>query len=121
MKENCRIHIPAPNMQIDFSFALGQMREFYLQEAIGKALEGVSIAMLDQELSVFVSEKNLLSLAKYGLRGELVFPVPLLLKENPRLLGYYRLLLGFSQKEFYSSQFGIHSTRLKISQFDATY
>lgn len=36
------------------------------------------------------------------MRGELVFVVPCLLKHNPRLLGYYRLLLGFSQKEFFN-------------------
>jgi hypothetical protein len=30
-----------------------------------------------------------------------LFPVPLVLEANPRLLAYYRLLLGFSQKAFY--------------------
>jgi hypothetical protein len=43
------------------------------------------------------------------LRGELVFPTPTVLLANPRLLGYYRLLLGFSQKIFYSSEFGLTS------------
>jgi uncharacterized membrane protein YiaA len=46
-------------------------------------------------------------LAKHGLRGELVYPVPYLFANNPFLLGYYRLLLGFSQKEFYSTAFGV--------------
>lgn len=32
----------------------------------------------------------------------MLFPVPCLLRANPKLLGYYRLLLGFSQKEFYN-------------------
>ena len=45
-------------------------------------------------------------LAGYGLRGELVFPVPLVLAANPRLLGYYRLLYGFSQKQFYATDTG---------------
>lgn len=40
-------------------------------------------------------------LASHGIRGELLFPVPCLLEANPRLIGYYRLLLGFSQKELY--------------------
>ncbi len=31
-----------------------------------------------------------------------MFAVPCVLRVNPRLLGYYRLLLGFSQKSFYS-------------------
>lgn len=35
------------------------------------------------------------------MRGEVFFPVPYLLRRNPFLLGYYRLLFGFSQKAFY--------------------
>jgi hypothetical protein len=35
------------------------------------------------------------------LRGEVFFPAPCLLRRDPSLLGYYRLLCGFSQKEFY--------------------
>ena len=35
------------------------------------------------------------------LRGETFFPVPCLLAARPELLGYYRLLYGISQKEFY--------------------
>ena len=31
-----------------------------------------------------------------------MFPVPCLIDANPRLIGYYRLLMGFSQKEFYN-------------------
>lgn len=41
-------------------------------------------------------------MASLGIRGEFLFPVPCLLLANPRLLGYYRLLLGFSQKEFFN-------------------
>ena len=51
--------------------------------------------------------ESLASLASNGLRGELVFPVPLILEANPRLLGYYRLLYGFSQKEFYTAATGV--------------
>lgn len=50
---------------------------------------------------------SLATLASHGLRGELMFPVPLLLTENPRLLGYYRLLYGYSQKEFYTTETGV--------------
>jgi len=46
-------------------------------------------------------------LARHGLRGELVFSVPHLLENSPKLIAYYRLLLGFSQKAFYSSDFGL--------------
>jgi hypothetical protein len=101
------IDIPAPELQIDFSFALGQIRKLYLQDALTETLDKIELAILDKELSAFVSSDNLKALAKHGLRGELVFAVPCLLEINPYLLGYYRLLLGFSQKEFYTTRFGV--------------
>lgn len=36
-----------------------------------------------------------------------MFPVPSVLAANPRLLGYYRLLYGYSQKEFYTAATGL--------------
>jgi len=39
----------------------------------------------------------------------LVFPVPVILNASPRLLGYYRLLYGYSQKEFYTTATGLGS------------
>lgn len=45
-------------------------------------------------------------MAQYGLRGELLFAVPVVLRQNPHLLGYYRLLMGYSQKEFYGNDKG---------------
>lgn len=101
------IAIPAPELQIDFSYALGQLRTTYLYEALSQTLDKVNLATLDTELSEYVPQMVLKRLAKQGLRGELVFAVPCLLKANPFLLGYYRLLLGFSQKEFYTTQFGV--------------
>jgi len=59
------------------------------------------IAALDAELAEFVGSPRLLTVASLGLRGEVFYPTPLLLRANPQLLGYYRLLYGFSQKEFY--------------------
>ena len=104
MKSN--INIPSPELQIDFSFALGQIRSLYLQDALGQTIQNMDIAEVDQQLSTYVPKENLKALARHGLRGELVYPVPCVLEENPHLLGYYRLLLGFSQKEFYTAQFG---------------
>jgi len=62
---------------------------------------------IDKELATFATPLSLRKLASWGLRGELVFPVPEVLKANPCLLGYYRLLLGFSQKEFYTTASGL--------------
>lgn len=101
------IKIPIPELQIDFSFALGQIRSLYLQEALGKTVESLNITKLDKQLSAYVPGERLKALARHGLRGELVYPVPCVLETNPYLLGYYRLLLGFSQKEFYTIQFGV--------------
>lgn len=50
---------------------------------------------------MFVARDSLTKLAGHGLRGELMFGVPCVLRAEPRLLGYYRLLLGFSQKALY--------------------
>ncbi|MCB9136872.1 MAG: XcyI family restriction endonuclease [Caldilineaceae bacterium] len=100
------INIPPPELQIDFSFALGQIRALYLTDALSKTVDEIDLAELDQQLSEYVLQDSLKALARHGLRGELVFPVPYLLEANPYLLGYYRLLLGFSKKEFYTTAFG---------------
>ncbi len=96
------IPIPPPQQQIDFAFALEQIREMYLQEALSAVIGKIDITQIDAELAKFVPREHLTRLAGHGLRGELMFPVPCLLLTEPRLLGYYRLLLGFSQKQFYS-------------------
>ncbi len=101
------INIPAPELQIDFSFALGQIRTVYLRDALSKTVDNIDLPTLDNELSQYVPQDNLKVLAKRSLRGELMFPVPCMLEANPFLLGYCRLLLGFSQKEFYTTKFGV--------------
>lgn len=103
------INIPPPQLQIDFSFALAQIRKFYLQEALFLTVQDMDIASIDVELNRYVPEQSLKSLARHGLRGEILFPVPVVLDKNPRLLGYYRLLLGYSQKAFYTRETGAGS------------
>lgn len=100
------IKVPSPELQIDFAIALRKVRSLYLQEALSETVAKCDIAQLDLELSKFVPKSLHAELAKHGLRGELLFPVPTLLRQNLRLVGYYRLLLGFSQKEFYSTKIG---------------
>ena len=100
------IEIPDPELQIDFSFALARIRTLYLQDALSKTVRVLDITDIDNQLGTMVPNDSLSTLASHGLRGELVFPVPVLLESNPRLLGYYRLLYGFSQKEFYTTETG---------------
>ena len=89
------INLPMPDLQIDFSKSLKTIRNEFLQQALMTTVRNSSLQEIDAQLREYVSEDDLKLLAAHGLRGELLFPVPYLLCQNPRLLGYYRLLLGF--------------------------
>lgn len=93
---------PSPELQVSFYYRLKSIRGLYLHEALGKAIQQIEIRKLDAELAQFVPAESLQKLASFSLRGEVMFPVPILLKVNPHLVGYYRLLYGYSQKELYS-------------------
>lgn len=90
-----------PDLQIAFYHRFREIEERYLGEALRTTVGKVNIALLDQELAQLVNASSLQKVASFGLRGELIFPVPHLIEANPYLLGYYRLLYGFSQKDFY--------------------
>jgi len=96
--------IPEPELQVSFAQALLEIRKAMLQDALRKTVRKLPISEIDKELSKLVSAHSLASLAGNSLRGEYFFPVPVVLKANPRLIGYYRLLYGYSQKEFYKSE-----------------
>lgn len=91
-----------PDLQASFYYRLNAIRQTHLQAAIRAAVDKADLAAIDAELREFVSANALKRVARCGLRGELVFPIPVLLRISPFLLGYYRLLFGFSQKEFYN-------------------
>lgn len=90
-----------PNLQVGFYYRLKTIEELYFNVALKETVSKLDISNMDMELAQYVPKYVLTKLASFGLRGETVFPVPLLLSQNPYLLGYYRLLYGFSQKEFY--------------------
>ncbi|MEI8703202.1 XcyI family restriction endonuclease (plasmid) [Mesorhizobium mediterraneum] len=98
--------IPSPELQIEFSVALAEIRQLMLQEALKETVRKLDIPSLDRELAANVPGHSLTQLASHGIRGEMLFPVPLVLTANPRLIGYYRLLYGYSQKEFYTTATG---------------
>lgn len=99
--------IPAPELQVNFAASLAEIRQLYLQDGLSEAVQRLEIPEIDKELAKHVPARSLAVLAGHGLRGEMMFPVPLVLRANPRLLGYYRLLYGYSQKEFYGSATGV--------------
>ena len=102
-----KISLELPNMQIGFASALQEIRSLYLQDVLTKTVSSLSISEIDSELHRYADEDSLSCLASHGMRGELLFAVPCILKKNPRLLGYYRLLLGYSQKGFYTTASGV--------------
>ena len=99
-------NFPSPDLQISFSGMLAQLRGELLQDALSVTVKELDVIEIDKALAQFVPKQSLAALASHGLRGELMFPVPIVLTENPRLLGYYRLLYGYSQKEFYTRTTG---------------
>jgi len=102
-----KIWLPEASLQVAFSRQLADIRGRYLQQALFRAVETVGAQKIDDELRRLVRPEWLTLLAGHGLRGELLFAVPCLLEHDGGLLGYYRLLLGFSQKEFYNGKYGL--------------
>ena len=95
-----------PDTQINFARALTEIRSMYLQDALATTVASMEIDKVDSELHDYVDNNSLQILARHGMRGELLFAIPSILEKNPRLLGYYRLLLGYSQKGFYCAATG---------------
>ena len=96
------VNLPSSSLQVKIASALDTFRRLYLQKALAEAIQKLEMKNLNAELDEFAPPSDLKSLAGRGIRGEFLFPVPCILEANPYLLGYYRLLLGFSQKEFYN-------------------
>ena len=94
--------MPSTNLQSSIASELEGIRKLFLQQALAKAVRELDLRNINAELDSLVPQNDLARLASLGIRGELLFAVPCLLRANPKLLGYYRLLPGFSQKEFYN-------------------
>ncbi len=101
------ISVPDTELQASFATALSEIRTLYLQDALREAVKSLEVPVIDRELAKHVPVHSLSTLAAHGLRGEMMFPVPSVLKVNPKLIGYYRLLYGYSRKEFYTTSTGL--------------
>lgn len=92
---------PIPsNTAISLFQALLTARGFQLQPALDQAVQAVGVMAIDPELHRLVPASSLNYLASLRLRGERVFPIPSLIRHAPQLIGYYRMLLGVSKKDF---------------------
>jgi hypothetical protein len=98
--------IPEPELQIGFARALADARKEFLQDALRETVQRLDVPTIDRQLAEIAPAHGLATLAGYGLRGELIFPVPAVIDANPRLVAYYRLLYGFSRKEFHKPGVG---------------
>ena len=96
------MNLPSTNLQSSIAAELEEIRKLFLQQALAKTVRELDLKNINAELDSLVPQTGLTQLAGLGIRGEWLFAVPCLLRKNPKLLGYYRLLLGFSQKEFYN-------------------
>jgi hypothetical protein len=99
--------LPPPDLQVRFALALIEARSLVLQDALKETVKTLDVEAIDKQLAKHAPKPGLRALAARGLRGELLFSVPAVLEATPRLLGYYRLLLGYSQKLFYTSETGM--------------
>jgi hypothetical protein len=95
------INLPSSKPQANVASHLEEFRRIYLQQALSNAVETLDLPVLNKELDELAPARDLQRLAGRGIRGELIFCLPVILAAKPNLLGYYRLLLGYSQKEFY--------------------
>ena len=100
------VKLPAPSLQIGFAMRLMSLNLKFLQPALRKAVSSVDIQELDKDLIAYAGKEYIARMAAKGLRGELLFATPCIIKNTPALLGYYRLLLGYSQKAFYNGTTG---------------
>jgi hypothetical protein len=91
----------SPSRQVIFHQMLVAARKTALMDALSQALGSIDPKLLKKQISHFVPKDAQKLLAAVGIRDEHVFPVPAILKQQPTLIGYYRLLLGISQKRFY--------------------
>lgn len=95
---------PYPTKQLAIHQLLVAARQTVLHQALGDALKGLDPSVVAAELAILAPNDARRVLAQANIRDEHVFATPVVLTAVPTTLGYYRLLLGVPQKQFYTSQ-----------------
>lgn len=103
--------VPYPEKAIRFRQLLAASRQTVLREALSEVLAVTDPALVAAQLDELAPEAARTSLVESGVPPALVFVVPEVLRRRPSLLGYYRLLMGTSQKAFYRSSTGLSRFR----------
>ena len=99
--------LPPPVRQFYVRGILVAARQTVLHEVLLKTLGEVDADVLSAEIRRYAPKEGRQALQAEGIRDEFVFATPAILKQRPSLLGYYRLLLGISQKAFYHPDTGM--------------
>jgi hypothetical protein len=103
------LKVPDASRQTAFHLLLVGARRTLLIDALSEAVGKIDPTGLSDQLSQYAPRDARQILAGAGIRDEHVFPTPLVLETAPMLVGYYRLLLGVSQKVFYATGSGMGS------------
>ena len=99
--------LPAPVRQFYVHSMLVAARETMLNDVLLKTLGTLDPDELADDIKAVAPTAGRKALQAAGIRDELVFAAPVVLATRPSLLGYYRLLLGVSQKQFYTQASGL--------------
>lgn len=101
------IVIPSTAKQIQTQKILHAYRDRMLGENLKIAVATIDPDILQSEIAKFVNKDCRMVLQGLSIREETMFALPCVLNSNPTLLGYYRLLMGISEKQFYTSSTGL--------------
>ncbi|WP_257160751.1 XcyI family restriction endonuclease [Corynebacterium cystitidis] len=102
-----RFKFPPPGRQVYLAEFLSKVREEGgLHDSVRKAARSVDADLLRKEMKAYAPKEGLQVLQGSEVRDEEVFVVPSVLRKSPGSLAYYRLLLGVSQKQFYTVKSG---------------
>lgn len=82
-------------------------RKTVLMDALSEVLSQLEPTVTKKQILAYVPADTQKILAAAGIRDEHIFPVPSVLEKKPTLVGYYRLVLGISQKRFYRKGTGM--------------
>ena len=97
--------IPEPQLQVSFARALAGIREAMLQDALRKTVGALDIPTVDKELAEIVPVHSLGTFASMYCAASYVRGAYGDCREPP-FGRYYRLLDGYSQKEFHKAGVG---------------
>lgn len=103
------IAIPSTAKQLKTQKILNEYKKRMLGQQVADTAKKVDPNEFHAEIPKYISTYGMSTLASLDIREEKLYALPCVLKKNPFLLGYYRLLLGISEKQFYSSATGLTS------------